>query len=400
MASRGIANKRAGEASMKFDKVQEIYNSCKQNEHYQYKNLSNEEWRAKADTSFNKLTEQQKSLIATRWRDFLVANGQEVSPENLRLAVDYRFLFQTNLYSLCHLLEKYNQVTVRTHEEICNSFFVRKDPTYISFEAFANQYTDLKERMLLTPRGSFKSSCGMVDIIQWILCFPAITILMLTGVYKLASDFVGEIKQHFTLDENGVDSKGKPTYGPRKIQDKETGEWSTSAFQVLFAEHSVKPSDGTQFEFDSPAGGDAREPSVRAASIEQSLSGMHFCILCLDDVITNENSMTVDRMVNVNKQISVNKALLHSYGFCMYLGTWYHDLDFYGEALKQEENFAKEEGLLNNIQGSINSGRFNSSVFMKVHLRAAWWPTEEARLAGKIEEEMQKSDWELFFPEP
>ncbi len=48
-------------------------------------------------------------------------------------------------------------VTERTHEDICNKFFVDKDPTFLTFEAFARQYSDLKRRLLLTPRGGFKS---------------------------------------------------------------------------------------------------------------------------------------------------------------------------------------------------------------------------------------------------
>src|SRR5208337_2518131 len=81
------------------------------------------------------------------------------------------------------------------------------------------------------------------------------------------------------------------------------------------------------------------------------------------------------------------------------IGTWYDELDFYGLTLKQEEQFAKEEGLLENIKGSIDSGIFDSHVFVKVYLRACWWPTDAATKAGKIEEEMKKDDYVLWFPE-
>ena len=218
---------------------------------------------------------------------------------------------QTNLFFLCHLLEKYNQTTVQTHEEICNKFFVQKDPTFTTFEAFANQYTDLKERMLLVPRNGFKSSIDIADCVQWAICFPEVTILILTGVYSLATDFVGEAKQHFTLDQTNTGEPGKPSFGPRRLMDKITGEWSDSLFQVLFPEHCVTPTDGNQLEFQTPAGGDDKEPTIRAASIEQALSGMHFGVLKLDDVVTNENSGTIDRINKVNKQISINKAMLN-----------------------------------------------------------------------------------------
>ena len=493
------------------------------------------------------------------------------------------------------------------------------------------------------------SSIDMADCVQWIICYPAVTIAILTGTLPLAKDFVGEIKDHFTLEESNMnDSKGKMIYVPRKLSDRDTGEWSNSLFQALFAEHCIKPTkveEGTQIEFQTPAGGDEKEPTVRAASIEQALSGAHFCIMKLDDVVTNENSQTIDRILKINKQISINKAMLHPYGFFDVIGTWYdecltgetfitmsdwsqkpvkdvkvgdyvvgftdsfgkrsmlvrskvthtfeptvrkvfkytfasgravtgtdshlwwkgangneptsyakigleyhkqkfvrrlltprvkdesrdagylsglydgegsfqknkdypsgvitlcqtqhnpevvnsmhlalessgfdftedisnnykhefkvlggwqsrykflsevdpvrrdvieeslygqnktekdflvsveeageeltycfetetgnyiadgccsHNCDYYGLTIKHEEKVAIEDGLLENIRGSVDSGRFNSHVAWKVYLRAAWWPTEEAKKAGKIEEEMKREDWILWFPE-
>ena len=73
---------------------------------------------------------------------------------------------------------------------------------------------------------------------------------------------------------------------------------------------------------------------------------MHFEVLKLDDVVTNENSKTIDRINKVNKQISINKAMLNPYGFFDVIGTWYDEMDFYGITIEQEEQFAKEEGLL------------------------------------------------------
>lgn len=337
-------------------------------------------------------------MIAKSWQRALKAADETISESNIGEFILLRFLAQTNLFYLCHLLEKYSETTIDTHEDICNSFFVQKNPTYLTWDEFAHQYTDLKDRMLLVPRGGFKSSMNIVDCIQWIICYPEVTILILTGVYKLASDFVGELKLHFTLDELPTDDKGR-VFGPRAMMDRTTGEWSLSMFQILFPEHCIPTGEGNQFEFQSPSGGDAREPSVRAASIEQALSGMHFCQLKLDDVVTNENSLTMDRLEKVNKQISVNRAMLHPHGFNDVIGTWYDEFDYYGKTIRQEESFALEEGRLGSIQGSVDSGRFNSSVDVKVYLRSAWWPNEEAQQKGKIEAELGKSDYTLWFPQ-
>ncbi len=694
---------------MQLDKLKNLYDECRYLPNYQYRDLSDTDLVKKAGISFKRLPLKQQEMVYESWSAKVGKTTSELlsSQEDVEILLKYRFMAQTNLYFLCHLLERYNQTTVFTHEEICNKFFVQKDPTYPSFEAFATQYTDLKERLLLVPRGGFKSSIDVADCVQWTICFPTVTILILTGVYRLAGDFVGEAKQHFTKDQTTKDDgKGKAAFGPRQLMDRETGEWSDSMFQVLFPEHCVTPTEGSQLEFQTPAGGDDKEPTIRAASIEQALSGMHFCldpetwvyteggvkqvknfkigdkvlthkgryrritalkertakkvkitfkklygfpvtcsidhpfltdsgewkdagelrkgdavvrpyvkespmspvpmcedvynmlgwfvaegsinknqvqfaghideteifsklgdlfvkygadsyrikqvsdkgvvlyirrapslftdvfremyagpfrknipswvvnaplelalafarglwqgdgdkrgslttvsreiaagalllkqqlgmeqsctliantnrtlriwgnigeyegnttiprsgcacstvdkvedvaegpvvsmqvdedeticvvgaithncVLKLDDVVTNENSTTVTRIETVNKQISINKAMLNPFGFYDVIGTWYNEQDEYGRIIAQEEKFAKEEGLLESIHGSVDSGILDSSVFVRVHLRACWWPTEEAKKLGKIEEELTKNDWVLWFPE-
>lgn len=383
---------------MTLSKLEELYKECRTSPNYRLKDLPEDQFLVNAKKSFEKLSDvQQRTVIKWYAKELGVEN---LSLEQFEKLLKYRYLSQTNLYFLCHLLEKYNQTTINTHEEICNAFFVQKEPNYATFEKFANQYTDLKDRLLLVSRGGFKSSIDMADCVQWIICFPAITILILTGTLILATDFVGEIKGHFTFEETGqADAKGKMVYGPKKLVGREDGEWSTSLFQVLFAEHCVAPNDGKQTEFQTPAGRDEKEPTIRASSIEQALSGAHYCVMKLDDVVTNENSQTTTRIEAVNKQISINRAMLHPYGFFDLIGTWYDVSDIYGKILKQEETLAKEEGRLDLIKGSIDSGRFNSSVYTKVYLRAAWWPTEKAIREGRIENEMKAEDYELWFPE-
>jgi phage terminase large subunit-like protein len=381
---------------MRLENLTELFNKHRTDPHYQFRDLTEDKFLEAAKKSFSRLQPEQRTRVEESWGKALTSAGKQVTKESVGDLLRFRFLAQTNLFFLCHLLEKYNRTTLGSHEVICNKFFVRKDPSYLTFRQFANtDYSDLKRRLLLTPRGGFKSSLNIADSVQWIIGFPWITILILTGVYKLAGDFVGELRQHFTLEELG-DKK----YGPRKIMNEDTGEWTESVFQVLFPEHCIPPGEGSQLEFRSPASnGGSKEPTVRAASIEQALSGMHFDVLKLDDVVTNENSQTVTRLEAVNKQISINAAMLHPYGFMDVIGTWYDEQDYYGFVIKQEEAFAQEQGMLDSIHGNVDSGRFESGVFYKVYLRAAWWPTEAAIKAGKIESEMKKEDWELWCPE-
>jgi phage terminase large subunit-like protein len=377
---------------MQINKLRELSKRCLQNPHFQHRGKTEDELRELGTESFKKLTPEQADVVFRSWSKFCKESEIEVDIKDL---IYYRYLAQTNLFFLCHLLEKYDKVNEQTHEDICNEFFVSKDPSYRLFEDFAKSYHGLKERLLLVPRGGFKSSIDIADCIQWIISFPEVTILILTGVYALAKDFVAELASHFILDEVGKDTKDRPIYGPRKFMDG-----THSLFQVLFAEHNVVPNQVLGTEFQTPASlAKDREPTVMAASIEQNLSGWHFGIMKLDDVVTNENSLTITRLEAVNKQVDVNRAILHPFGFFDKIGTWYDESDTYGLDIKNEERFAQEENRQHCVHGSVWEGLFNSEVTIKIYLRSAWWPTEEAKKLGKIEEEMKEEDWILWFPD-
>jgi phage terminase large subunit-like protein len=337
-----------------------------------------------AVASVKRLTPEHREKLTKVCKTYGLEDGETVAR--------YRFLAQTNLFFLCKLLEKYKDTTDReyvftdgtvhnTHEEICNDFFVRKNPTFKTFKEFAIQYIDKKERLLLVPRGGFKSSIDMADCVQWIICFPEITILVLTGVLKLANDFVGEIKGHFTLEEGGTtDIFGKKQLRPRRMNDG-----TLSLFQVLFPEHCIPADDGKSSEYQTPAVGMVeKEPTVFAASIEQNLAGWHVCIQKLDDVVTEENSQTVDRMKNINKKVSIDRAILHPFGFYDKIGTWYDSEDTYGQDIRNRDKYL--------IEGE--------DFPMKVYIRAAWWANDAAKKLGKIDDEMLETDYELWFNEP
>lgn len=227
------------------------------------------------------------------------------------------------------------------------------------------------------------SSCNMADTVQWLICYSETTILVLTGVLKLAKDFVKEIKGHFELEDADLDSQS--FYGTKNPAKPRARMEGISLFQVLFAEHCIAQEEGKAYEFQTPASLFIdKECSVFAASIDQNLSGWHVGVMKLDDVVTNENSCTVDRIDGVNKQVSINNAMLHPYGFYDVIGTWYNSGDVYGNYLKHIEKCVKE----------------GEDVTMLVYLRPAWWANENARKLGKIESEMVESDWDLLFNEP
>ena len=373
---------------MKIDSLQTMLDKHLQDKNYQYRDKSWEEIDAMAQQSFSKLSPAHQLKV-------LKVGDKYGMPKDNKLTMRVRFMAQTNLFFLCKLLG-YDAMTDKeyvwtdgkvhnTHEEVCNEFFVRKDPTLPNFKAFAakENYIEKKERLLLVPRGGFKSTMDMSDCVQWICCFPEVTILILTGVLDLAEDFVSEIKGHFVLED--ADSSCMNLFTLKKaLQAKTMRDGDPSIFQIVFPEHCIPKDDGKGYEYQTPAVSQLeKECTVFAASIEQNLAGWHVCIMKLDDVVTNENSLTVDRLKKVNKQVSINQAMLHPYGFYDKIGTWYDSEDTYGQDIKNSKKYAEE----------------GEDFPMKIYIRAAWWANEAAVKAGKIEEEMVESDYGLWFNE-
>lgn len=317
---------------MKLEALKTWFDYHMKDKDYQHRDLPLKEFDKRAFASFDKLKKNFQTRVMEVCRAYKIVVDDD--PQTVIDMLRYRFMAQTNLFALCHLLEKYADCTDQTytwidgtthdtHQSICNSFFVRKDPTVLGFKNFATAYADQKQRLLLVPRGGFKSSIDMADTVQYIINWPEVTIIILTGVLQLAKDFVSEIKGFFKLEDGDEESINlfdtKKSIKPRTLTDG-----TTFLFQCLFAEHCIAKDDGKESEFQTPASDHVGTGStVWAASIDQNLSGWHAGVMKLDDVVTNENSRTVDRIININKQVSINKAMLVPYGFYDKIGTWY-----------------------------------------------------------------------------
>jgi phage terminase large subunit-like protein len=378
---------------MKVEQLQEWFTKHKKDTNYQHRDMLEAQFDDNALASFTKMKQAHQQRVLDVCRAYKVVIDDQ--PETLTQMLRYRYMAQTNLFALCHLLEKYKDMsdktyiwkdgtTHNTHEEICNSFFTRKDPTIKTFKQFAQTYVDQKQRLLLVPRGGFKSSMDMADCIQYVICWPEVTIMILTGVLKLANDFVGEIKGFFRLADGTLENvnlfETKKAIKPVTLDDD-----TPFMFQVLFPEHCIDKDAGTLQEYQTPAVSQTeKECTVWAASIDQNLSGWHVGIMKLDDVVTNENSRTVDRIININRQVSIDKAMLHPYGFYDKIGTWYDADDTYGQDMKH-------------IAACEKAG---DPIKTTVYLRPCWWPNAEAIKAGKVESEMKESDYELWFNVP
>ncbi len=147
---------------MLVETLQAWFEKHKADTNYQHKEMSLDEFDVKALSSFTKMKQVHQQRVLDVCRAYKVVVDDQ--PDTLTRMLRYRYLAQTNLFALCHLLEKYKDTTDKTytwtdgtthntHEEICNDFFVHKDPTVKTFKEFAQAYVDQKQRLLLVPHG-------------------------------------------------------------------------------------------------------------------------------------------------------------------------------------------------------------------------------------------------------
>ena len=174
-----------------------------------------------------------------------------------------------------------------------------------------------KDMIWLDPRGAFKSTLDGIDCLSWMLNCPDIRILILTGEYKLALAFMSEIKGYF--------------YRPEKADP--------SLLQQLFPEYILTGKDGTSAQpIECPARVHVqKEPSLWVNSIDSNLSGWHCDIRKMDDVVTDENCLSVDARGPEGKlkmKIDGTDNLVDEWGFTDIVGTRYYTDDYYGERFK------------------------------------------------------------------
>jgi predicted phage terminase large subunit-like protein len=217
-----------------------------------------------------------------------------------------------------------NMICEHVHRRLCD-LFVRKDNN----KGIADQDT-FKERLILYPRGTQKSTIDVVDAAQWIINIPEIRILFLTAVDDRAVSFVNELKGHFV----------EKLYEP-------------SLMNIFFPEFCAPESEigkESAFQFTSPMWKRQnlrrREPTVIASSITSDLAGMHFDVVKGDDIVSNRNSENEDMCKRITARINISvRKMLMSYGYFDIVGTRYADEDYYGDLL------AKNVGTLEKQSG-------------------------------------------------
>ena len=272
---------------------------------------------------------------------------------------------------------KENRICDHVHRRLCD-MFVKKDNT----KPISDQDTFCKERLVLYPRGSMKSTIDVIDTAQWILNFPDIRILFLTAADDLAVGFVDETKGRFVerLDEPTLMNLFFPEFC---AAEKELGGETAYQFTCpVWRRQNIR----------------RREATVMASSITSTLSGWHFEVVKADDPVSNRNSENEEQCKKVTKQINTSvRKMLRPYGYFDGIGTRYADEDYWGEVLE------KNVGDLKVQKGPCWEIIENNTTGAKILIGRAWEIKPEFREKidkGEIKrEDLAEEHYDLLFPE-
>jgi hypothetical protein len=190
------------------------------------------------------------------------------------------------------------------------SNFLQKDPDI----PLSDLDTQIKKRMVMWPRGLFKTSGVIIDIIQFILCYPDIRIGFLSGSIGVAKDQLARVKSAF--------------------------EEPTTRFEHTYPEFCGKRL-GNQSRFTIPNRTTkmVAQPTMMVTTAKSVKAGLHFDLLYVDDLVNDQNYQSPTALETCWNDYLAVGPLVDPAGYTFVTGTPYS----FGDTYERIEERAREE---------------------------------------------------------
>jgi hypothetical protein len=153
---------------------------------------------------------------------------------------------------------------------------------------------------------------------------PSLRVLYISATSNLAQKQLGFIKQIF-------ESKVHRHYWPDHIHPEEgkRRKWTASEIEL---DHPIRASE------------QIRDPSIMTAGLTTGITGLHFDVAVLDDVVVYENAYTQEGRNRVATQYSLLASIEGTGAREWVVGTRYHPKDLYSTMLEMVEPTFDELG--------------------------------------------------------
>lgn len=181
-----------------------------------------------------------------------------------------------------------------------------------------NQYThgkpikalesEMERKLLVLPRGTLKSSLGVVGFSIWsLLKNPNIRILIDSEVYTNSKNFLREIRAH--LENPKLTTLFGSFEGPN---------WSEGELTIA---QRTKP---------------LKEASITCGGVNTVKVGQHYDLIIFDDLNSNQNSATEEGRKKVLDHYKMTMAILDPGGQVVVIGTRYSAGDLIQHIIENE----------------------------------------------------------------
>lgn len=200
--------------------------------------------------------------------------------------------FEASLYKTCKYLLGYDAMTMRTHGDMIRML----------------ETPELK-KLITMPRGTFKSSIGVVGYSIWrLMRNPDVRIMIDSEKYENSKNFIREIK----------------------------GKVTEPFFQMLYGDWSKTDNWAEGSITIAPRKVIKKESSITASGVEAGKTGQHFDLVIHDDLNTHENSQNPEQRKKIIQHYQMNTSILDPGGELVIIGTRYAMDDVIGFVLENE----------------------------------------------------------------
>lgn len=184
---------------------------------------------------------------------------------------------------------------------------------------------DAKDHQLvLFPRDHGKSAMVAYRVAWELTKDPTLRVLYISATSNLAQKQLGFIKQIFESDIHRY-------YWPHHIKEQEgkRAKWTASEIEL---DHPKRLEE------------QIRDPSIMTAGLTTGITGLHFDIAVLDDVVVYENAYTLEGRNKVETQYSLLASIEGTGAREWVVGTRYHPKDLYSIMLGMVEPVFDDDG--------------------------------------------------------
>lgn len=179
--------------------------------------------------------------------------------------------------------------------------------------------SESKRKLLVIPRGCFKSTIASISYPIWLLINnPDLRILIDSELYSNSSKFLREIKGH--LDGQHM----VELFGSFRNQTN----WNESEITINQRTKVYK------------------ESSITCSGIGAQKTSQHYDIIIADDMNSPDNSLTEDAREKVIDHYRLYISLLEPGGTIVIIGTRYSRGDLIGHVLDNEIDFDMKKNLI------------------------------------------------------